>query len=153
ITTSAALQSTVRSEIFEMTVTTVLVFAMQWSDSTTHPTALGVRLACGGFAQMMSEVAKRELKPAKELLGRVLGNLAATSGGAWHLLALWTEAVGEAIARCAWPVRLDRGILVIHATSERWAGELTGREADLVQRLSEHLGKGVVHSLRVEVAR
>lgn len=49
----------------------------------------------------------------------------------------WPAAVGEEIARNAWPARITRdGTLVVHARDSVWAYELTQRAGDIAQRLS-----------------
>ena len=48
----------------------------------------------------------------------------------------WREAVGEAIARNAWPARIQRdGTLLVHASSAAWAFELTQLEPSIRDRL------------------
>jgi hypothetical protein len=75
-----------------------------------------------------------------EPLGRVLdGALPASADRAADVSAIarrWPAAVGEAIAREAWPARLTPdGELVVHASAAVWASELTHLEADLRGRL------------------
>ena len=54
-----------------------------------------------------------------------------------RLVAAWPAAVGEAIARNAWPARVARdGTLHVHTSSSAWAFELT----QLEQRLRDALG-------------
>ena len=51
-------------------------------------------------------------------------------------LAAWPAAVGEEIARNAWPARYQRdGTLVVHAKDAIWAFELGHRAADIASRL------------------
>lgn len=48
----------------------------------------------------------------------------------------WPGAVGDEIARNAWPARLqDDGVLVVHARDSVWAFELTQRAAEIAPRL------------------
>jgi hypothetical protein len=75
-----------------------------------------------------------------EPLGEVIeGALPETSGRVADVAAIarrWPEAVGEAIAREAWPARLTPdGELVVHASAAVWAAELTHLERDLRGRL------------------
>jgi len=52
------------------------------------------------------------------------------------MLRVWPEAVGEAIARNAWPARPARdGVVVVHVSSSAWAHELTQLEETLLERL------------------
>jgi hypothetical protein len=48
----------------------------------------------------------------------------------------WPAAVGEEIARNAWPARFQRdGTLIVHARDSIWAFELTQRAEQISQRL------------------
>jgi hypothetical protein len=48
----------------------------------------------------------------------------------------WPAAVGETIARNAWPARFQRdGTLVVHARDSVWAFELTQQAAEIASRL------------------
>lgn len=54
------------------------------------------------------------------------------------VVRLWPSAVGEAIARNAWPARLTRdGSLIVHVASSAWAHELTHLEEAVRNRLGE----------------
>jgi len=51
-------------------------------------------------------------------------------------VAAWPAAVGEEIARNAWPARFQRdGTLVVHARDAIWAFELTQRAGEIEKRL------------------
>jgi Dna[CI] antecedent DciA-like protein len=51
-------------------------------------------------------------------------------------VAAWPDAVGEEIARNAWPARFRRdGTLVVHARDAIWGFELTSRAAEIAARL------------------
>ncbi|MCC6224350.1 MAG: DUF721 domain-containing protein [Thermoleophilia bacterium] len=67
-------------------------------------------------------------------LARAGGSPAAAALG--ELVSVWAAAVGEVVARNAWPARLGRdGVLVVHASSSTWAFELTHLEATIRDRL------------------
>ena len=56
------------------------------------------------------------------------------------VVAAWRAAVGEAIARNAWPARLARdGTLHVNTSSSAWAFELTHLAASLRARLAERV--------------
>jgi hypothetical protein len=64
-----------------------------------------------------------------------LGRLGPQAGMA-ELVERWPEAVGEHIARFAWPARIARdGTLHVHAADAVWAFELGQRAADIAERL------------------
>jgi hypothetical protein len=54
-----------------------------------------------------------------------LGQAPTGHGDMTAILGAWSDAVGEAISRNAWPARFARdGTLVVHASSSAWAFEL-----------------------------
>ena len=56
--------------------------------------------------------------------------------GLGKIVECWAEVVGEAIARNAWPARIQRdGTLVVHTASSAWAFELTQLERSIADRL------------------
>jgi len=58
------------------------------------------------------------------------------AAGIGPVLEAWPVAVGDAIARNAWPARLARdGTLVVHAKDSVWAFELTQRADEIRARL------------------
>lgn len=70
-----------------------------------------------------------------------LDRVGAGAGGAAlaELLARWPGAVGETIARNAWPARCTRdGTVIVHTSSSAWAQELT----HLAAQVRETLGEG-----------
>jgi hypothetical protein len=67
-----------------------------------------------------------------------LDRIGAGAGGAAlaELLARWPEAVGETIARNAWPARRSRdGTVLVHTSSSAWAQELTHLEEQVRAKL------------------
>jgi hypothetical protein len=57
----------------------------------------------------------------------------------------WPGAVGPAIARSAWPLRIARdGALHVAVESAAWGAELTLLEPEVRERLAAALGPGVV---------
>jgi hypothetical protein len=71
-----------------------------------------------------------------DLLRRELGRHGAQAG-IGEAVAAWPDAVGEEIARNAWPARFTRdGTLIVHARDSVWAFELTQRAAEIAKRLS-----------------
>jgi predicted nucleic acid-binding Zn ribbon protein len=62
---------------------------------------------------------------------------------------VWRQAVGEAIAAAAEPVAERDGVLTVRCQSATWAEELSLIQADLLERLGEHLGKQCPNSLKL----
>lgn len=70
-----------------------------------------------------------------DLLKRELGRHG-PQAGIGDAVAAWPAAVGEEIARNAWPARFTRdGTLVVHVRDSVWGFELTHRADDIAKRL------------------
>ena len=80
------------------------------------------------------------MEPLGDDLRRELGRFGA-QGGIGDVVAAWPAAVGEEIARCAWPARFQRdGTLIVHARDSVWAFELTQRAGEISERLPNVAG-------------
>jgi hypothetical protein len=92
-----------------------------------------------------------------ERIGEAIGKeLARRRGDAVDALAdvvaVWPEAVGEAIARQAWPLRVARdGTLHVATASSTWAFELDRLAGELHERLTALLGPAAPAKLRFRV--
>jgi predicted nucleic acid-binding Zn ribbon protein len=72
--------------------------------------------------------------------------------GMADLVAAWPRAVGEGIARHAWPARLARdGTLHVATDSSTWAFELAQLAPTLLTRLREEAGEATPTALRFAV--
>ncbi|HEX3266404.1 MAG TPA: DUF721 domain-containing protein [Gaiellaceae bacterium] len=72
-----------------------------------------------------------------------------TAGEMAELVAVWPQAVGETVARNAWPARLTRDrTLHVNASSSAWAFELQQLESEIAGRLQEVLDEGTPRKLR-----
>ncbi len=65
----------------------------------------------------------------------------------------WPEAVGATIARYATPVALVRNKLVVEVEDASWQQPLFQLEAQILKRIAEVLGTGVVRDLEIRIAR
>lgn len=66
-----------------------------------------------------------------------------------ELTACWPEAVGEQIAKNAWPLRVGRdGTLHVATSSSTWAFELDRMRDDIAARLGSALGESAPKVLR-----
>lgn len=71
------------------------------------------------------------------------------AAGMAEVVAAWPAAVGEPIARNAWPARLARdGTLHVTTASSAWAFELAQLAPTLLERLREALGRATPSALR-----
>lgn len=65
------------------------------------------------------------------------------------VVTAWPAAVGDAIARNAWPARIGRdGTLHVSTSSSAWAFELTQLAPELLARLAERLPESAPKALR-----
>ena len=75
------------------------------------------------------------MKHLGEEVKRELGRFG-PEGGMGELVEAWPAAVGETIARSAWPARVARdGTLHVNTTDSIWAFELTNQAAEIAKRL------------------
>ena len=83
------------------------------------------------------------MDPLGSEIKRELGRFG-PAAGMGELVAAWPAAVGEGIARNAWPARFQRdGMLIVHATDAVWAFELTQRAEEISGRLGSLVPKGL----------
>jgi predicted nucleic acid-binding Zn ribbon protein len=89
-----------------------------------------------------------------ERIGDEIGRGLQRAGGGYavalaEITAAWPRAVGAAIARNAWPLRLARdGTLHVATSSSTWAFELERMSGDLVASLAEVVGEPAPARLR-----
>jgi hypothetical protein len=93
------------------------------------------------------------LEPIGDAVQHELGRFG-RGGAIAEIVNVWPHAVGESIARNAWPARIARdGTLHIATSSSTWAFELGLLEANIRERLSAALGPDVPASLRFTPGR
>lgn len=82
------------------------------------------------------------------VLGKSWGKLAAEVWpNEFKIKKLWARAVGAAIAKNTEPTRLIGKKLKVTVTSSAWMNELSFHKADIIEKLGEQLGKGVVKDI------
>ena len=87
-------------------------------------------------------------------LDRLATSLGVPSAGVLaSLFSAWPELVGDAVAGHSQPRSLRNGVLVVAVDEPAWATQLRWLEADLLTRLADVLGHGVVESIDVRVRR
>jgi hypothetical protein len=80
---------------------------------------------------------------------RELGRFGPVDGDMVAIVRVWQEAVGDTVARNAWPARLARdGTLHVNAVSATWAFELGRLGPTILERLQETLGEAGPPALR-----
>ncbi len=92
-----------------------------------------------------------------ERIGKSVESVLSRSGGGTALAlteitAVWPKAVGEAVAREAWPLRVARdGTLHVATTSSTWAFELDRLSPEIEEQLRVLLGSSTPKKLRFRV--
>lgn len=89
-------------------------------------------------------------RPLSLALGGLTDALAPASTLA-RVQRAWGQAVGEAIADAGRPTAERDGVLTIVCADAVWAAELDLMGAELVERLNEALGEGLIQRLRCRV--
>jgi hypothetical protein len=89
-----------------------------------------------------------------ERAGKALAKLKLSAAISAEQLAFaaWPAAVGERIAAHAWPKALVRGSLWLEAEDAVWQQQLFHLRFDILAKLSELLGSGIVTDLEFRVA-
>jgi hypothetical protein len=67
------------------------------------------------------------------------------------VFAWWSRSVPPRIVEHARPVRLSRGVLIVHVSSSVWANELHYLTDDLLARLREHAPENRIEKIRFRV--
>lgn len=83
-----------------------------------------------------------------------VGDAGAGSTAMPRVVELWPDAVGQTIARNAWPARIARdGTLHVATESSAWAFELQQLESKIIGRLRDALAADAPTSIRFAVGR
>jgi len=107
------------------------------------------RTRTGHWAEDEWRSVPRPVKDSLEHLARRLGAPTATALGA--VFSRWDEAVGATVAAHARPVSLTDGVLVVAVDQPGWATQLRYLSGDLLTRLAEVAGEGVVGRIDIRV--
>ena len=67
------------------------------------------------------------------------------------VFAWWSRSVPPRILEHARPVRLTRGVLIVHVSSSVWANELHYLTDDLLTRVREHAPTAGIQKIRFQV--
>lgn len=84
------------------------------------------------------------MTPAADLLAEGLGSIGGQLG---VIVASWPRVVGARLAAVSTPAGLRDGTLRVRCSSASWAQSLNGNELQLLDRIAEHVGAGVVSRL------
>lgn len=83
----------------------------------------------------------QSMRDASDALRAGLGRIGRGFGS---IVATFHDVVGPDLAKVATPTSLREGTLTIRCSSSAWAQTLTMMELDLIDRLNQRLGRGVV---------
>ena len=109
------------------------------------------RPAAGGWYPL-PEAGGRPPQRISASLDAVARNLGGRGGPALGaLLQRWPVVVGEQLAAHSRPLALRDNVLTIGVDEPAWAAQLGWLEADVLRRLGEALGAGVVTRITVRV--
>lgn len=92
-------------------------------------------------------MSQHDFSPARALLPSVLAKLSRETGKASHLTPVWEDAVGPVSAKHSSPLSLEGTTLHVRVESPRWIAALQQQETEILSRLAERLGEGVVTAL------
>lgn len=91
-------------------------------------------------------------RPLKDSLDRFARQLGASEAGPLAtVFAHWDEVVGESVAAHARPLSLVRGVLRVAVDQPGWATQLKYLAPQLVERINEAAGAGLVERIEVRV--
>ena len=91
-------------------------------------------------------------RPVAASLDAVTRHLGGDGGPALvDLIRRWPEVVGSALAAHSKPLSLRAGVLAVAADEPAWGAQLRWLEADLLRRLDQACGEGVVTRVVVRV--
>jgi predicted nucleic acid-binding Zn ribbon protein len=68
----------------------------------------------------------------------------------YRVVEAWEEIVGEALAKRVQALRIERGRLVLGVQSSPWLMEMRMREHEIMERIAERVGEGIVKEIRFE---
>lgn len=102
--------------------------------------------------ERLDDDGRRPPVPLAEGLDRALGGLGLPGAVAVRaVFGRWEEMVGAQVADHSQPVSLRGGRLVVVVDEPGWATQLRYLQADLVRRIAEVVGEGVVARIDVRV--
>ncbi|MBE1877506.1 DUF721 domain-containing protein [Myceligenerans sp. TRM 65318] len=89
-----------------------------------------------------------------QLLGAVVGRLLREKGwtqdvSVGGVVGRWRDVVGDDVAEHCTPVTFEERVLVVRADSTAWATQMRMLVPDLLRRMAEEIGEGVVEEVSV----
>jgi hypothetical protein len=88
-------------------------------------------------------------KPVADLIERVYPSSA--EGAVHKVFAWWSRTVPERVAENARPVRVHRGVLIVHTVSSAWSSELDFQRWQMLGAIRRHAPEANIHDIRFKV--
>ncbi len=92
------------------------------------------------------------LRLPSSLGAEIAGSMPGDLGPVRRIADVWTEVVGEGLARVAQPARVTRdGTLIVHAADASWVHALTLEERTILRKLDARMAGDGPTGLKVEI--
>lgn len=95
---------------------------------------------------------KAALRMPASIGGDIAGSMPGDLGPVRRIADVWSEVVGQALARVAQPARIARdGTLIVHAADASWVHALTLEQRTILRKLDERLAGDGPTAMKVEI--
>ena len=103
---------------------------------------------------MLPRGKSRKLEPVGSLLADMFKKLGLSEAVAeQRALQVWAQVVGEKVAAHTQAYSISDGELLVLVDAHTWSQELTFLKPDILRRLNETLGSGIVKDIRFTLRR
>jgi len=65
-----------------------------------------------------------------------------------NALNIWSEIVGEKVAKHTEPNRVEHGIMIIKVSSPTWRQELYFQKTEIIKKINNKIGRNVIRDIR-----
>ncbi len=65
----------------------------------------------------------------------------------YQVWGVWREAVGETVARHAWPSKIQKGLLFVHVSDSMWMQELQFLKEMVKEKINRRVGEPVIKDI------
>lgn len=99
---------------------------------------------------------KRKKQKNMVHIGNILGNnfsslRTGADGEITRIWALWTDAVGDTIAKNSRPATFKGSLLIINVSNSVWLQHLTFLKAELISKINLALGSEIIKELKFKI--
>lgn len=89
---------------------------------------------------------------AMKSFAQMMGTVLKQTGSAGALMPIWTQLVGEVVAKHTRPVRWEGQTLIIRCDADAWRQALEAERSSLAKKLASALGETAVPNIVLEVS-